>query len=573
MDNIYKFRANTSIQHLQHLNNDKQFYSEDESSETKQNQQFYLKQISKPPSKMSHFSQNITGYQTDDSDKDSQKDIKRGPTSQKLSKFRNLVNSIEGDIEGAEEEREDDVQTDITQSNYEDPTYITNKTSKLQWKMKQYNNEQIFLVKLQRNVNSDIEYSTNKQQCKLSNHPFRHLIYGPLICENVFNKFLQLTQRGLIYATRSLKEPCKKYIKSKTLILPDAKIPKSKTLLLDLDETLIHSCSARDKYQICILAFNEQGEQAKIYLNIRPFCQWFLQQMSLLYTIYVYTASSSAYASTIVKYLDPKGQFISGILSRQNCLETKHGFYIKDLRIISNKQIKNMLIVDNLAHSFGFQIENGIPILEWNSNIWLLIQWRQLIKKILDYSIKTNLSYLIQLNINSIDYLFLIMGSCYSQVPYTFPDGGIYDGEIKDGLPDGKGKIIWDNGTQFEGYFEKGKKVKKGVFKWGDSSHYEGEFLNENFHGYGEYYWYNGKVYKGNWVNGKMEGQGTLCYDGKEYIGEFKNDKKDGQGELRWPNGQKYIGYWKNGKQDGIGKLIEPNGNVIEGKWVKGKKL
>lgn len=41
------------------------------------------------------------------------------------------MNSIEGDIEGAEEEREDDVQTDITQSSYEDPTYITNKTSKL----------------------------------------------------------------------------------------------------------------------------------------------------------------------------------------------------------------------------------------------------------------------------------------------------------------------------------------------------------------------------------------------------------------------------------------------------------
>ena len=27
-----------------------------------------------------------------------------------------------------------------------------------------------------------------------------------------------------------------------------------------------------------------------------------------------------------------------------------------------------MLIVDNLAHSFGFQIENGIPILEWHND-------------------------------------------------------------------------------------------------------------------------------------------------------------------------------------------------------------
>lgn len=27
-----------------------------------------------------------------------------------------------------------------------------------------------------------------------------------------------------------------------------------------------------------------------------------------------------------------------------------------------------MVLVDNLAHSFGFQIENGIPILEWHQD-------------------------------------------------------------------------------------------------------------------------------------------------------------------------------------------------------------
>lgn len=35
-------------------------------------------------------------------------------------------------------------------------------------------------------------------------------------------------------------------------------------------------------------------------------------------------------------------------------METKNGFYIKDLRLIANKNVKDMLIVDNLAHSFGF---------------------------------------------------------------------------------------------------------------------------------------------------------------------------------------------------------------------------
>lgn len=71
------------------------------------------------------------------------------------------------------------------------------------------------------------------------------------------------------------------------------------------------------------------------------------------------------YAEAIIKFLDPGSKYISGILDRAKCLKTKNGFFIKDLRIVSNRDLKNILIVDNLAHSFGFQIENGVPILEW----------------------------------------------------------------------------------------------------------------------------------------------------------------------------------------------------------------
>ena len=49
-------------------------------------------------------------------------------------------------------------------------------------------------------------------------------------------------------------------------------------------------------------------------------------------------------------------------------METKNGFFVKDLRIIKNRELKNIIIVDNLAHSFGFQIENGVPILEWHNH-------------------------------------------------------------------------------------------------------------------------------------------------------------------------------------------------------------
>jgi CTD small phosphatase-like protein 2 len=76
----------------------------------------------------------------------------------------------------------------------------------------------------------------------------------------------------------------------------------------------------------------------------------------------------SKYANAIIDYIDPESKFILGILTRVNCMETKNGFFIKDLRILKDKKMKDVIMVDNLCHSFGFQIENGVPILEWHDD-------------------------------------------------------------------------------------------------------------------------------------------------------------------------------------------------------------
>ena len=48
---------------------------------------------------------------------------------------------------------------------------------------------------------------------------------------------------------------------------------------------------------------------------------------------------------------------------REHCISTKEGVFIKDLRVIKNRSMEDMIIVDNAAYSFAFQLENGIPIL------------------------------------------------------------------------------------------------------------------------------------------------------------------------------------------------------------------
>lgn len=90
--------------------------------------------------------------------------------------------------------------------------------------------------------------------------------------------------------------------------------------------------------------------------------------MSEHYEIVLFTASTQPYAEAIVQSLDPEGLTINYILHRAHCFETRNGYAIKDLRIIKNRDLKNILIVDNLVHSFGLQISNGIPILEWEGN-------------------------------------------------------------------------------------------------------------------------------------------------------------------------------------------------------------
>lgn len=138
---------------------------------------------------------------------------------------------------------------------------------------------------------------------------------------------------------------------------------KEKFLMLDLDETLIHSVFNEKPTDVTM---EYEGNLFKF--NVRPYCLEFLEKMSQHYSIYVFTASTADYAGPIVEYLNQKKTTIRGILHRKNCMETNHGFFIKDLRIITNRPLSHIVLVDNLVHSFGLQIENGIPILDFTDN-------------------------------------------------------------------------------------------------------------------------------------------------------------------------------------------------------------
>ncbi|CAK91803.1 unnamed protein product (macronuclear) [Paramecium tetraurelia] len=395
MDKLISFKAKSHVGHLKQVITQEQklqFYSEEEGESSNSQDNTPTpdnKGINKPNPKQN-------GFQTDDSEggtPKSQRNTQQQHTT-KMSRFSNLVNTkrIDGDVENEPDFSDtENNRGPVEQGNQEANYNIEEQAQRIQQKLslKAQANPKLAKAKQtssMQNLNTNSDQEQNKknpqlnQNNKIAQHPFRHLIFGQYINEQAFKKHLLLTQRGLIYARKCLKGPSDKFIESKKVYLNEITPKKEKTLILDLDETLIHSCTPRENPQVYVTAIGDFGEEAKIGINIRPYTSLFLSSLSQFYTIYIYTASSQAYAQAIIGYLDPKKQYISGVLSRNNCMETKNGFFIKDLRLIGNKQLKDMLIIDNLAHSFGFQIENGIPIMEWHND-----QNDQELKALIDY--------------------------------------------------------------------------------------------------------------------------------------------------------------------------------------------
>ena len=96
--------------------------------------------------------------------------------------------------------------------------------------------------------------------------------------------------------------------------------------------------------------------------NVRPFTKEVLEFVNKHFEVVVFTASHKWYADSILDYIDPEGIYIQHRLYREHCIKTEDNVYIKDLRVFKNRELSDMIIVDNAVYSFGAQLSNGIPI-------------------------------------------------------------------------------------------------------------------------------------------------------------------------------------------------------------------
>ena len=64
----------------------------------------------------------------------------------------------------------------------------------------------------------------------------------------------------------------------------------------------------------------------------------------------------------ILDVIDPQRIYVSHVLNRDRCVPRDTELFIKDLRIIKDRSLEKMVIVDSDVFSFSGQLENGIYI-------------------------------------------------------------------------------------------------------------------------------------------------------------------------------------------------------------------
>jgi Dullard-like phosphatase family protein len=142
------------------------------------------------------------------------------------------------------------------------------------------------------------------------------------------------------------------------------------TLVLDLDETLIHF----------------KTENGKSKFLIRPHTYKFLRNLHPMFELIIFTAAQQQYADWIINKIDTK-KYISYRFYRTHCNMSRSA-HIKDLTRLS-RSLATTIIVDNCKENFKLQKGNGIHIRGWfgNTEDRVLVELENILKEMVNKAV------------------------------------------------------------------------------------------------------------------------------------------------------------------------------------------
>ena len=182
--------------------------------------------------------------------------------------------------------------------------------------------------------------NTEKKEENKENSSSSKVILNKLSSMN--SSFKEISYLFLLYYT-NFKTLLEKN-KVKPPYLPPLDTKKYKySLILDLDETLVHYIE----------------EENRAYVQVRPYADFFLNEMAKYFELVIFTAAAEDYADIVLNELD-KNKVINYKLYRKHT-EQINGVFIKDLSKLG-RDLSKILIVDNNKDNFSLQPENGLHI-------------------------------------------------------------------------------------------------------------------------------------------------------------------------------------------------------------------
>eukprot|EP00048_Salpingoeca_helianthica_P022623 m.19374 g.19374 ORF g.19374 m.19374 type:complete len:229 (+) comp7577_c0_seq1:42-728(+) len=133
-------------------------------------------------------------------------------------------------------------------------------------------------------------------------------------------------------------------------------------LVLDLDETLVHSSFQPVPSADFVVPIEIEGNVHNVYVQKRPHVDTFLKHVGERFEVVLFTASLSKYADPVVDLLDTHRVF-SHRLFREHCVFF-NGIYVKDLSRLG-REVGHSIIIDNSPASYSFHPEHAVPITSW----------------------------------------------------------------------------------------------------------------------------------------------------------------------------------------------------------------
>lgn len=138
-----------------------------------------------------------------------------------------------------------------------------------------------------------------------------------------------------------------------------------KCLVLDLDETLVHSSFKYVRHSDFVIPVEIENQIHNVYVIKRPGVDEFLRRCGELFEIVIFTASVSRYGDPLLDILDVH-KVIHHRLFRESCYNYD-GNYIKNLSQMG-RPLEDLIIIDNSPASYVFHPQHAVPVSSWFSD-------------------------------------------------------------------------------------------------------------------------------------------------------------------------------------------------------------